>query len=186
MTPSVSPSMDIQVSSNFERLLFEVHERESGAVNRMMAGLKQSGAFSIEEQPLALLREGFAADRASEEDTAATIKTVLADSGYLLDPHSAVGVHVARKIAAAAAIKADDEDALAEETLLAPMIVLSTAHPAKFPIAVEAASGEYPALPLWLGDLMDREERLTVLDNNLDEVEAFILKRSRAANDTDD
>ena len=179
VTPSVSPSMDIQVSSNFERLLFEVHERDSSAVNRMMAGLKQSGSFSIDEESLAQLRDSFAADRASEKDTATTIKTVLADSGYLLDPHSAVGVHVARKFAAAA--KA--EEGAASSGAQVPMIVLSTAHPAKFPAAVEAASGQYPSLPVWLGDLMEREERLSVIDNKLDDVEAFIMERSRAAND---
>nr|WP_319515993.1 threonine synthase [uncultured Cohaesibacter sp.] len=182
VTPSVSPSMDIQVSSNFERLLFEVHERDSSTVNRMMAGLKQSGSFSIDEEPLAMLRDGFAADRASEEDTAATIKAVLADSGYLLDPHSAVGVHVARKFAAAALKQSEEEEAVAGGANV-PMIVLSTAHPAKFPAAVEAASGQYPSLPVWLGDLMEREERLSVIDNQLDDVEAFILERSRAAND---
>ncbi|WP_316859425.1 threonine synthase [uncultured Cohaesibacter sp.] len=168
VTPSVSPSMDIQVSSNFERLLFEVHDRDSQAVNRMMSGLKQSGSFSIAEEPLARLRDLFAADRASEENTAATIKSVLETCGYLLDPHSAVGVHVARTLA---------REGIGD----APMIVLSTAHPAKFPAAVKAASGHYPDLPVWLGDLMDRQERLTVIDNKLEEVEAFILERSRAA-----
>ena len=174
VTPSVSPSMDIQVSSNFERLLFEVHSRDSEAVVRMMSGLKQSGSFTIAEKPLTQLREGFAADRASEEDTARTIKTVLADTGYLLDPHSAVGVHVARKIVAQTAATSESDGPIA------PMVVLSTAHPAKFPAAVEAASGQYPDLPLWLSDLMGRDERLTVIDNDLDKVEEFILSRARA------
>lgn len=167
VTPSASPSMDIQVSSNFERLLFEVHDRDADSVVRMMSGLKQSGAFSIADEPLSRLRDGFAADRADEADTAATIKQVLADTGYLLDPHSAVGVHVARKVAAA-------------EGSSAPMIVLSTAHPAKFPAAVEEASGQYPDLPLWLSDLMDRDERFSVLDNSVDAVAQFMRERARA------
>jgi len=167
VTPSASPSMDIQVSSNFERLLFEVHDRDSDSVLRMMSGLKQSGSFTIAEGPLSRLRDGFAADRASEQDTAQTIRQVLADTGYLLDPHSAVGVHVARKVAAA-------------DTSSSPMVVLSTAHPAKFPAAVEEASGQYPDLPLWLSDLMDREERFSILENSADAVEAFMRARARA------
>jgi threonine synthase len=90
---------------------------------------------------------------------------------------------VARKFTAAASKGAEANEG--EDAPLAPMIVLSTAHPAKFPAAVEAASGQYPDLPAWLGDLMDREERLTVIDNRLEDVEAFILARSRAANDKD-
>lgn len=168
VTPSVSPSMDIQVSSNFERLLFELYGRDAEAVKRLMAGLKQSGSFTIDTEPLASLRDGFAADRASEGDTAAIIKDVLANSGYLMDPHTAVGLHVARKQAAA------------DDASTSPMVVLSTAHPAKFPAAVVDASGQYPDLPNWLSDLMEREERMTVLDNSLEAVEAFIAERARA------
>ena len=174
VTPSVSPSMDIQVSSNFERLLFEAHERDSETVVRMMSSLKQSGSFSIAEKPLEVLRNGFAADRASEADTADTIKMVYETTDYLLDPHTAVGVHVARKFAA----EAEDAD-----VPKAPMVVLATAHPAKFPAAVQDASGQYPALPTWLSDLLDREERLSVVDNTLDAVETFILERARAADE---
>ncbi len=172
VTPSASPSMDIQVSSNFERLLFELHDRDSEAVKRMMSGLKQSGSFTIAEGPLARLREGFAADRASEPDTAAIIKTVFDASGYLMDPHTAVGVHVARNADAAATAGAQGK---------VPMVVLSTAHPAKFPAAVVEASGQYPDLPNWLGDLMDRDERMTVLENSQADVEAFLVKHARAA-----
>nr|WP_321445443.1 threonine synthase [uncultured Cohaesibacter sp.] len=166
VTPSASPSMDIQVSSNFERLLFEVHDRDANSVMRMMSGLKQSGSFTIADAPLSRLRDDFVADRANEEDTASTIQQVLADCGYLLDPHSAVGVHVARKVAAA-------------EQSSSPMVVLSTAHPAKFPAAVEEASGQYPDLPLWLSDLMDREERFSILENSADAVQAFVRDRAR-------
>ena len=173
VTPSASPSMDIQVSSNFERLLFEVHDRDAERVVSMMSSLKQSGAFSIAEKPLERLRTDFAADRASEEETARTISHLREASGYLLDPHSAVGMHVARNQASQTQSETGAE---------APMVVLGTAHPAKFPAAVEAATGHYPALPLWLGDLMDREERFTVLDNSAEAVEAFILERARAIN----
>lgn len=171
VVPSVSPSMDIQVSSNFERLLFELHDRDSEAVVRMMSGLKQSGSFTIADGPLEGLREAFAADRASEEDTANTIRALVSDCDYLMDPHTAVGVHVARKFAEG------------EQDSTTPMVVLSTAHPAKFPAAVEAASGHYPALPNWMTDLMERKEKLTVLDNNVETVERFVLDHARAARD---
>jgi threonine synthase len=164
--------MDIQVSSNFERLLFELHGRDSEAVKRMMSGLKQSGSFTIADKPLGRLRKGFSADRASEAETAAAIKDVLENTGYLMDPHTAVGVHVARKH------NKQGCDCCSAE---APMVVLSTAHPAKFPAAVEEASGQYPDLPLWLSDLMDREEKFDVLENSMEDVEAFILKHARAA-----
>jgi threonine synthase len=159
-----SPSMDIQVSSNFERLLFEASGRDSGAVNRWMGGLRQSGSFTIDEKPLAAIRGEFSAGRAGEAETAATIKAVLAASGYLLDPHTATAVHVAR----------------AQPNSAAPMVVLSTAHPAKFPAAVEAASGISPALPAWLGDMMQRSEKFTVLPSSLEMVEDHIRARTRA------
>ncbi|MCV6547814.1 MAG: threonine synthase [Cohaesibacter sp.] len=174
VNPSVSPSMDIQVSSNFERLLFELYGRDSEAVKCLMAGLKQSGSFTIDDKPLNRLRKGFAADRASEADTIEAISTVLETCGYLMDPHTAVGLHVARK---------QGYEGCGCGKVHPPMIVLSTAHPAKFPAAVEEASGQYPELPIWLSDLMDREEKFDILDNSLDDIEAFILKRARASKD---
>ena len=162
---TTSPSMDIQVSSNFERLLFEMHGRDAAAVRRLMDGLKQSGRFTIAESPLAAIRAEFDAGRSTKADTAATIGEVLAQSGYLLDPHSAIGLKVAR-------------EALTSE---APSVVLATAHPAKFPDAVEEASGVHPALPAWLGDLMQRKEHYTVLPNDLGNVEEYVSRHSRAA-----
>lgn len=162
---TTSPSMDIQVSSNFERLLFEAHGRDAAAVRRLMDGLKQSGSFTIADAPLAKIRSEFDAGRSTKADTALAIKDVLAQSGYLLDPHSAIGLKVAREKAGAGV----------------PSIVLATAHPAKFPDAVEAASGVHPALPLWLGDLMQRKEQYTVLPNDLRNVEEYVSRRSRAA-----
>ena len=162
---TTSPSMDIQVSSNFERLMFEAGGRESEPILRYMAGLKQSGAFSIDAEALAAMRAEFAADRATMDQTAATIRDALAGSGYLLDPHTATAVHVARKHAAG----------------IAPMVVLGTAHPAKFPAAVEAACGIAPSLPTWLAGLMERPEKFTVLPSRLEMVEDYITGRSRAA-----
>ena len=148
---TTSPSLDIQISSNFERLLFETLNRDAGAVRSAMANLKQSGAFTLEEKAL------------KAKDVAKTIKTVLADTGYLLDPHTAVGVHVAKRI----------------EKPNAPMVTLATAHPAKFPAAVKAASGLDPALPTWLAGMMDKEERFDILSPELHAVETFISTHAR-------
>ena len=162
---TTSPSMDIQVSSNFERLLFEASERDAAAVRRCMDGLKQSGAFTIAPAALARIRSEFDAGRTTVGEAADTIRSTLKASGYLLDPHTATAVHVARE-------KVSDAT---------PMIVLATAHPAKFPAAVEAACGLTPALPDWLSGMMDAEERFTVLPSDLKMVEDYISCRARAA-----
>ncbi|MVA24623.1 threonine synthase [Agrobacterium vitis] len=159
-----SPSMDIQISSNFERLLFEASDRNAGEIRSQMASLKQSGAFEIKPEALKTIRKLFRAGRATEKEVAKTIATTLAETGYLLDPHTACGVVVASKF----------------EKPQSPMVTLATAHPAKFPAAVKSASGIDPALPTWLADLMDREERFDVLAGELDVVEAFISAHSRA------
>jgi threonine synthase len=159
-----SPSMDIQISSNFERLVFEALGRDSDHLSRLMQSLGQSGGFTLPALALAEIRSGFAAGTTGEAETAATIGGTLKASGYLLDPHTAVGVHVARQHIVPGT----------------PMVTLATAHPAKFPAAVEAATGVEPGLPLWLADLYDRPERLSVLGNDQSAVEAFIRARTRA------
>ncbi|MCR6669822.1 threonine synthase [Devosia ginsengisoli] len=164
VAPTISPSMDIQISSNFERLLFESAGRDAGAVVRMMDGLKQSGGFALPDNTLSAIRRDFAAGTTGEAETRTTIAATLKASGYLLDPHTAVGVHVARAHLGAT-----------------PMVTLATAHPAKFPAAVKDAAGVEPALPAWLADLHSREERLSVLANDQNAVEDFIAARTRAA-----
>jgi threonine synthase len=159
-----SPSMDIQVSSNFERLLFEAAGRDAAMVKRYMDGLKQSGAFTIDPAPLARVRAEFAAGRSDMATTAATIRDVLAQCGYLADPHTAAGLHVADSI----------------ENSAASMIVLATAHPAKFPAAVLDASGIEPKLPSRLSDLMTRKENFTVLPSSSKMVKDYISRHSRA------
>jgi threonine synthase len=163
---TASPSMDIQVSSNFERLLFESNRRDAAAVRALMGSLGQSGRFSVATPALSAIRAHFSADRADEGETAATIRTMRKEVGYLCDPHTAVALAVAEKETRDPAI---------------PMIVLSTAHPAKFPDAVEAACGQRPGLPDWLGALNERSERVTVLPNDQATVERFVLAASRAA-----
>jgi threonine synthase len=163
---TASPSMDIQVSSNFERLLFEASGRDSAAVRAQMGSLAQSGRFALGADALGEIRSRFTAGRADEEETAATVRTVRKETGQLIDPHTAVGVAVAEK---------ESRDRAT------PMIVLSTAHPAKFPLAVEAACGVRPALPDWLSDLDARNERVAILPADQGAVERFILAASRAA-----
>ncbi|MEM1039742.1 MAG: threonine synthase [Pseudomonadota bacterium] len=166
---TTSPSMDIQVSSNFERLLYEASGRDADYVCRCMSSLSQSGSFSLGDAVWSVIRKEFDAGRADDRTVAKTIEQTLAETGYLLDPHTAVGLDVA--------------DTVVQKTggLGAPMVVLATAHPAKFPDAVEAASGIRPPLPTRCGDLMDARERFTVLANNLEAVEAYISRSTRAA-----
>lgn len=162
---TTSPSMDIQISSNFERLLFEESGREAASIRTEMESLKQSGAFMLSDTQLDRIRDSFDAGRSTEKETAATIRSVMEGSGYLLDPHSATALAVARQ-----SPRSD-----------VPMVVLATAHPAKFPAAVEAACGITPALPARLAELMRREERFTALPSDIKMVEDHIIRHSRAA-----
>ena len=164
--PTTSPSMDIQVASNFERLLFEAYGRDGRAVRALMASLAQSRRFSISVRALSEIRSFFTADRADEEETAATIRTMRKETGNCVDPHTAVGIAVAEKEIRDPAV---------------PMVALATAHPAKFPDAVEAACGFRPPLPDWLAGLGDRPERVTRLPAYQAAVEKFVLAASRAA-----
>ncbi len=166
VVPTTSPSMDIQVSSNFERLLFEACERDAGAVRALMGSLQQSRRFALSAAALSAIRALFSAGRAGEDEVAATIRTVKRETGNFVDPHTAVGIAVAEKEPRDPAV---------------PMVVLSTAHAAKFPDAVEAACGARPPLPEWLSDLSQRPERVTVLPADQSAVERFVLSTSRAA-----
>lgn len=161
-----SPSMDIEVSSNFERLLFETGGRDADGVKRAMSSLGQSGSFTIEEKALTAMRADFDAARADQQAMTGAIKQLAADAVDLIDPHTAVGVAAGRTLP-----RKDD----------VPMVYLSTAHPAKFPAAVKAATGQVPDLPAHMADLFDREERFTVLPNDLDAIERFIADQVGAA-----
>jgi threonine synthase len=148
--PSISPSMDIQVSSNFERVLFDAYDRDGAAVAQLMQELG-TGGFDVSQGALQRLQELFTSGRASEQETLATIASTLKASGELLCPHSAVAVKVANE----------------RRTGANPMITLATAHPAKFPAAVEQASGIHPPLPPHMSDLYERPERITRIANDL-------------------
>ena len=155
--PSISPSMDIQVSSNFERALYFAYGQDGGAVARLMDELA-SGGFSVSQGAMQALAEVYASGRASEEETLETIRATLAQSGELICPHTAVGVKVANE----------------QRIASTPMVTLATAHPAKFPAAVEQASGVHPPLPPRMSDLYDRPERVTRIANDLGTIEDHI------------
>jgi threonine synthase len=154
--------MDIVVSSNFERALFDAYGRDGPAVAQLMEELN-GGAFSVSQGALQALRESFSSGRVSEDETSQTITNTLANTAELLCPHSAVGVHVAEAL----------------RTPATPMITLATAHPAKFPDAVEAATGIRPPLPSRMADLYERPERITQVPNDLAALETLIEERIR-------
>jgi threonine synthase len=164
--PTTSPSMDIQISSNFERLLFEAYGRNGDAIRRLMANLNQSRAFMIDAEPLARIREEFSAQAVNEANVVEEMAQTYRTTGYVLDPHSAVGTRAGR--------------ALLARNPETPVVALSTAHPAKFPDAVERATGVRPALPPHMADLMGRKESFTILPNDQAAVERFIRERARA------
>lgn len=158
--PSISPSMDIEVSSNFERALFWAHDKDGAAVSALMDELKTTGTFSVSDNAMAALREHYDSGSTDEAATLAKITSALADTGELLCPHSAVGVDVAER-----------------HLGTVPMVTLATAHPAKFPDAVEKASGIRPPLPQRMADLYERSERVTQVPNDLAALQAIIRER---------
>jgi threonine synthase len=159
---TTSPSMDIQVSSNFERLVYLANGNTPEAVVRAMSGLKQSGSFTLENAALQSIRHEFDSGCTSESETVAVMQSILASTGEVIDPHTAVGLHVATQNMGAS-----------------PMIVLATAHPAKFPAAVYSATGVNPELPHKLKGLMERQESFTVLPNSAEAVKSLILSKDK-------
>jgi threonine synthase len=168
--PTLSPSMDIQVSSNFERLLFELYDRDGVAVRRLMAEFRDHKVFEVEPERPKRAQSLFKAVRFEDEETKAAIRDVFDKTGELIDPHSAIGV-------AASRAAGRDGDV--------PTVMLATAHPAKFPEAVEAATGVHPALPPRLENLLRLPERYEVLPPDLltleDYMAATLAKRKALA-----
>ena len=159
VVPTLSPSMDIQISSNFERLLFEMNNRDGAATTEQLNMFRQNGNLSVNPDQFARwIEPTFRAHRASDEETLAVMKRIHNESGMLVDPHTAIGIASA--------------EACAEPGV--PTITLATAHPAKFPDAVKQATGVHPALPDHVADLFDRQERIINLPNDLQAVEAFV------------
>lgn len=161
VTPSISPSMDIQVSSNFERALFDAYDHDGSAVAQLMDELKSNGGFPVSQGAIEALRGTYGSGRSSEDETSGAIRSTYSRTGEVICPHTAVGVKVA-------------EDQTPSPT---PMITLATAHPAKFPDAVEAATGIRPPLPNRMADLYQRSERITQVANDLVAIEELIRER---------
>lgn len=162
---SLSPSMDIMVSSNFERLLFDLYGRDGGSIKQLMEDFK-SGSMSLKEDALKTARALFTSYRLGDDETIDVIRDVFEDTEYLLDPHTAIGLQAGRKTRRRQDI---------------PMVCLATAHPAKFPDAVrKAGQDEDPVLPHHMKDLFEREERFEVLDNDMAKVQGYIADNIRA------
>ena len=157
VSPTMSPSMDIQVSSNFERLLFDMEDRDGARIRALMGALDQSGEFDIDADRLAESQKLFTGLAIDEEETLEVIRQITETTGVAIDPHSAIGVAAARRV---------------RRNPASPLVSLATAHTAKFPDAVEKATGVRPELPARLADLMDRPERYDVLPNDLGAVMA--------------
>jgi threonine synthase len=163
VAPTITPSMDIQVSSNFERLVFELAGRDGRATAAMMTEFRQSGKLAFPQGMKGALADGFDAGAASEAETLNTIAKMRLTTGEIVDPHTAVAIHVAQRA------KSD-----------APIVVASTAHPAKFPDAVEKATGIRPALPDFLADLFERKERVDILPNDAATLKKYVAAHAKA------
>jgi threonine synthase len=157
--PSLSPSMDIQVSSNFERLLFELLDRDPAATAATMRDFRSAGRMAVPDAAWRRARGVFHGFRQDDPGTEAEIRRLYSACGYLADPHSAIGIAAARAEAPGQGV---------------PVVAMATAHPAKFPEAMQRATGQRPALPPRLADLFAREERFRVLPNDLAAVEAAV------------
>ena len=164
--PSLSPSMDIQVSSNFERMLFDLAGRDGGATTKMVETFRRRGKIKLSPGRWKRLTKLFAAGRVDDEQTLAIIGRIYRESGELIDPHTAIGLEIGQAARRDRAI---------------PLVALATAHPAKFPDAVERATGVRPKLPARLADLLDRPEYVTTLPNDLRAVQEFVAGNVKVA-----
>lgn len=162
---SLAPSMDIMISSNFERLLFDLYDRDGAAIAGLMADAK-AGHMDLSDSALTQARELFSSYRCDDEGMVGIIRDTYADCDYLLDPHTAIGLEAARQC---------------RSNVETPVITLATAHPAKFPDAVKQAGyPQDPELPPHMANLFEREEQFTVLDNDQDAVQQFIAEHVTA------
>ena len=166
VTPTAAPSMDIQVSSNFERLLFDAGGRNGAALAEQMGGFEAARAMRLTNAQREALSALFTSARADPSAMTAAMRWAREAAGQIIDPHTAIGLHAARTVGVSAAT---------------PVVTLATAHPAKFPDAVERATGQRPQLPARIGDLFAREERYDELPGDYAAVRDFIAERATAA-----
>ncbi|MEM9470157.1 MAG: threonine synthase [Pseudomonadota bacterium] len=163
VTPSLSPSMDIQISSNFERYLCDLFDRDTGSLDKLMRSFKEKGSFAVSDQHMSKARQEFDARRCDDTQTQGLMRACYQETGYMLDPHTAVGLFAGMQV---------------REDPSIPLVSLACAHPAKFPDAVEKAIGIRPELPPHLADLYDRKEHYDVLPNDLKTVQTHIKERA--------
>jgi threonine synthase len=166
VTPTAAPSMDIQVSSNFERLLFDLSGRDGGALSAMMQGFEASKRMAIPADMLGRAKDLFSSTRVDQDQMATTMRIAHDDFGQILDPHTAIGLCAAQSAALDPAV---------------PVVTLATAHPSKFRDAVERATGVRPPLPRRIGDLFDRDEHYDTLPGDYDTVRDYVLQRATPA-----
>ena len=159
--PSLSPSMDIQVSSNFERLLFDILESDDNKVASMMNDLNTKGSFKLEQESVKILQKDFCAEKVNDEETLAIIKRFSIESKFILDPHTATAFGAAKKI-----------------NNLSEIIILGTAHPYKFLETVKKATGIEIDIPPQLSNVVDKEERFDIIENKLSTIKKYILKKT--------
>ena len=170
VTPTAASSMDIQVSSNFERLLFDLSKRDGAAIARMMAKFETTGSMTIAPDMLSAARRLFSSARIDADDMALSLRWAYEHAGRIIDPHTAIGLAAARRSAARLPVEVLPLDV--------PIVTLATAHPAKFCETVERAVGVRPPLPGRLGNVFDREERYATLPGEYEAVKAFILSNA--------
>ncbi|WP_027442723.1 threonine synthase [Erythrobacter cryptus] len=169
VTPTITPSMDIQVSSNFERLLFDCGGRDGAALAQQMRGFEQTRAMQLTNAQAEGAAALFTSARADQAETARAMAWAYRVAGQVIDPHTAVGLHAAQAVAAAGVVPAG-----------VPLVTLATAHPAKFRDAVERAVGVRPALPARVGDLFGREESMVALPGDYVATRDYVLGHAGA------
>ena len=166
--PSYSPSMDIQVSSNFERLLYEINERDTDKVKQQMKEFKNYGNFEITKNQLEKINNLFSAYMISDEETLEIINKVYTDYNYILDPHSAIGYGAAQK--------ALDNNIISKDM---SVISLACAHPAKFPEIISKSINVMPKKPFHLENIMSSKEYFNIMDPSINDVQNFIKSNVR-------
>lgn len=174
-----SPSMDIQISSNFERLLFESYNRDSMAITALMADFKKNHKVNIDDKAMRYIKDNFAAGIANDTETIEMIRQIHHENEMIVDPHTAVGIAVGRKFAAnnAKTISPDSDDIYSQYQIDKSdnIIYLATAHPAKFPDAIKTALNKESQLPEHIEGLFSKQERFKIMNNSYEEVRDEIM-----------
>ena len=168
VSPSYSPSMDIQVSSNFERLLYEINDRDTNLVKKQMNNFKVDGSFKINKDQLNKINNLFSAFKINDNETLDIIKKTYIDNEYIIDPHSAIGYGALQKAIEQKIISND-----------CPIISVACAHPAKFPQVIKKSIGLLPEFPVHLDHIMNQKENFKIIQSDLKNLQEYITKKMR-------